>query len=408
MIDYYETKSQPITRVMVWKAYKKVRANKGSGGVDEMRWEDVDKDLNAHLYKLWNRLASGSYFPMPVREVEIKKDAGAGVRKLGIPTILDRIAQEVVKTHLERIVEPQFHESSYGYRPNKNCHQAVERALQNVMTHDWVIDLDIKGFFDNIDQELLMIAVTHYCKDKWVLLYVARWLKAGIVQKEGMYLERVSGTPQGGVVSPLLANIFLHVVFDKWMEKNHPEKPFERYADDIVVHCKTEKQALYVLKMIQQRMTACKLTLHPVKTKIINLRGKPEKKYPRSFDFLGFTIRPLWSKTSKGNKLMVSNFMSTKSKARVLEKFKSFHIHKWRKPIEEIALKLKPVIQGVMNYYCKFWTAHTHQVWFQLNARLVKWVRWEKGLYVKAAIKWLKQKYKATPRLFPHWQLVHP
>jgi RNA-directed DNA polymerase len=229
---------------MVWKAYKKVKANKGSGGVDEMRWEDLDKDLNAHLYRLWNRLSSGSYFPMAVREVEIKKDAGAGVRKLGIPTILDRIAQEVVKTHLERIVEPQFHESSYGYRPGKNCHQAVERASQNVMTHDWVIDLDIKGFFDNIDQELLMKAITHYCKDKWVLLYVARWLKAGIIQKDGMYLERVSGTPQGGVASPLLANIFLHVVFDKWMEKNHPGKPFERYADDIVVHCKSEKQAL--------------------------------------------------------------------------------------------------------------------------------------------------------------------
>jgi len=407
MIDYYETKSQPITRVMVGRAYKKVRANKGSGGVDEMRWEDLDKYLNSYLYKLWNRLTSGSYFPMAVREVEIKKDAGAGVRKLGIPTILDRIAQEVAKTHLERIVEPQFHENSYGYRPGKNCHQAVERASQKVMNHDWVIDLDIKGFFDNIDQEFLMKAVMHYCKDKWVLLYLKRWLKAGIIQKDGMYLERVSGTPQGGVVSPLLANIFLHVVFDKWMEKNHPGKPFERYADDIVVHCKSEKQALYVLKMIQQRMTNCKLTLHPVKTKIINLRGTSEKKYPRSFDFLGFTIRPLWSKINKG-KLMVSNFMSTKSKTRVLEKFKSFHIHKWRKPIEEIAQKLKPVIQGVMNYYCKFWTRHTHQVWYQLNQRLLKWVRWEKGLYEKAAIRWLKQKYKATPRLFPHWQLVHP
>jgi RNA-directed DNA polymerase len=210
-----------------------------------------------------------------------------------------------------------------------------------------------------------------------------------------------------GVLSPLLANIFLHVVFDKWMEKDHPGKPFERYADDIVVHCKSEVQAVYVLKMIQHRMTSCKLTLHPVKTKIINLRGTSEKKYPKSFDFLGFTIRPLWSKISNG-KLMVSNFMSTKSKTRVLEKFKSFHIHKWRKSIEEIALKLKPVIQGVINYYCKFWTGHTHWVWYQLNQRLLKWVRWEKGLYEKAAIKWLKQKYKATPRLFPHWQLVHP
>jgi group II intron reverse transcriptase/maturase len=408
MIDYYETKSQPITRVMVLQAYKKMRANKGSAGIDEMSWADLDEDLDALLYKLWNRMTSGTYFPMPVREVEIKKDAGAGVRKLGIPTILDRIAQNVVKTHLERIVEPHFHESSYGYRPGKSCHQAVEKAWQNVRTNDWVIDLDIKGFFDNIDHELLLKAVTHYCDDKWVLLYVKRWLEAGIVQQDGMYNDRVSGTPQGGVVSPTLSNIFLHVVFDKWMEKNHPEKPFERYADDIVVHCKTERQALFVLKMIQQRMTECKLTLHPVKTKIINLRGKSEKKYPRSFDFLGFTIRPLWHKTSKGHKLMVSSFMSTKSKTSVLAKFKSFHIHKWRKPIEEIADQLKPVIQGVINYYCKFWTTHTRYVWYQLNVRLLKWVKWEKNLYKKAAVKWLKQKYKEKPRLFPHWQLVHP
>ncbi len=336
------------------------------------------------------------------------KDAGSGVRKLGIPTILDRIAQAVVKTHLELIVEPHFHESSYGYRPAKSCHQAVEKTSQNVLVNDWVIDLDIKGFFDNIDHELLLKAVAHYCDDKWVLLYVTRWLDAGIVQQDGMSRDRVTGAPQGGVVSPLLSNIFLHVVFDKWMEINHPEKPFERYADYIVVHCKSEKQALFVLKMIQQRMEKCKLTLHPVKTKIINLRGKSEKKYPRSFDFLGFTIRPLCSKTSKGNKLMVSAFMSTKSKTSVLAKFKRLHIHKWRKPIEEIALKLKPVIQGVMNYYGKFWTLHTRCVWYQLNIRLLKWVKWEKGLYKKAAVKWLQQKYKDKPRLFPHWQLVHP
>ena len=408
MIDYYQTKSQPITRVMVMQAYKKVRANKGSAGVDEMSWADLDKDLAAQLYKLWNRLSSGTYFPKPVKEVEINKDAGAGVRKLGIPTILDRIAQAVVKTHLEQMMEPHFHESSYGYRPGKSCHQAVAKASQNVMVNDWVIDLDIKGFFDNIDHELLLKAVTHYCYDKWVLLYITRWLKAGIVQQDGMYVDRENGTPQGGVISPLLANIFLHVVFDGWMKIHHPEKPFERYADDIVVHCKTEKQALFVLQQIQQRMTDCKLTLHPVKTKIINLRGKTGNKYPRSFDFLGFTIRPLWSKTSKGNKLMVSSFMSTKSKTRVLAKFSSFHIHKWRKPLETIAQKLQPVIQGVLNYYGKFWTAHMYQVWYQLNQRLLKWVKWEKGLYKTAAIKWLKQKYKEQPRLFAHWQLVHP
>lgn len=299
MIDYYQTKSQPITSVMVMQAYKKVRANKGSAGIDEMSWADLDKDLAAQLYKLWNRLSSGTYFPKPVKEVEMEKGAGAGVRKLGIPIILDRIAQAVVKTYLEQIAEPHFHESSYGYRPGKSCHQAVEKASQNVMTNDWVIDLDIKGFFDNIDHELLLKAVTHYCADKWVLLYITRWLTAGIVQQDGMYVDRENGTPQGGVISPLPANIFLHVVFDGWMKIHHFEKPFERYADDIVVHCKTEKQALFVLKQIQQRMTDCKLTLHPVKTKIINLRGKTEKKYPRSFDFLGFTIRHSGAKPVK-------------------------------------------------------------------------------------------------------------
>ncbi len=164
MIDYFETKSQPITRAMVVQAYKKVKANKGSAGIDNMSWSDLDKDLSAQLYKLWNRLTSGSYFPMPVKEVEINKKSG-GVRKLGIPTILDRIAQEVTKTHLERIVEPHFHSSSYGYRPGKNCQQAVEKAMQQALRHDWTIDLDIKSFFDTIDHTLLMKAVTHYCKE---------------------------------------------------------------------------------------------------------------------------------------------------------------------------------------------------------------------------------------------------
>lgn len=407
MIDYYETKSQPVTRVMLWQAYKKVKANKGAAGIDEMSWKDLDNNLSAQLYKLWNRLTSGSYFPEAVRQVEIPKSTG-GARKLGIPTILDRIAQEVVRTYLERIVEPHFHSSSFGYRRGKSQHDALQQATSKALSNDWVIDLDIKSFFDNIDHELMMQSLTHYCKDKWVLLYVKRWLKAGIIQQDGAYLNSLTGTPQGGVISPLLSNIFLHVVFDKWMEKHHPEKPFERYADDILVHCKTEKQALYVLAMIKQRMSACKLTLHPIKTKIINLRGTSEKKYARSVDFLGFSLRPIWSKTSKGNMLMVSSFISTKSKQRVMQKFKSFAIHKCRRSIEEIAVKLRPVIQGVINYYCKFWTSHTHPLWYQLNMRLLKWVKWEKGLYKQAAIKWLKTKYKQKPGLFPHWKLVHP
>lgn len=198
---------------MVWRAYQRVKANRGSAGIDQMDWQALESDLQGQLYKLWNRLSSGSYFPKPVKEVEISKSSG-GIRKLGIPTILDRIAQQVVKTHLEQILEPLFHQHSFGYRPSRSCHQAVERVKQHIFTNDWAIDLDIKSFFDTIDHDRLMGALAHYCKDKWVLFYVERWLKAGIIQKDGGYVDRVSGTPQGGVISSLLANFYLHVAFD--------------------------------------------------------------------------------------------------------------------------------------------------------------------------------------------------
>lgn len=406
MIDYYETKSQPITRKMVWQAYQKVKSKKGSFGVDKMDWEVLDGNLTSHLYKLWNRLSSGSYFPLPVREVAIKKKSG-GVRKLGIPTLLDRIAQEVAKTHLERIVEPLFHANSFGYRPDKNCHQAVAKATQNSFTHCWAIDLDIKSFFDTIDHELLMKAVEHYCKDKWVLLYVRRWLKAGIIQQDGCYVDRPTGTPQGGVISPLLSNIFLHVTFDNWMAKHHEKKPFERYADDIVVHCKSERQAKFLLKEIKQRFAVCKLSLHDGKTKIVNIRGSSETKYRMSFDFLGFTIEPHYTKV-KGNVKMVlpRSVISKNSISSVLDKFKG--IHKRRISLEMLALELNPVIRGVMNYYCKFWSYHTHELWRQLNTRLKKWVKWEKGLYKMDSVRWLRAKYSARPDLFAHWTLVRP
>jgi RNA-directed DNA polymerase len=407
MTDYFETKSQPITKLMVWQAYKKVKANKGSAGIDGITWEYVDNNLQQVLYKLWNRLTSGSYFPEPVRQVAIAKKDG-GIRTLGIPTVIDRIAQQVVKHHLELQVEPIFHEGSYGYRPNRSCHDAVAKANSNCFNHDFVIDIDIQGFFDTINHELLMKAVNHYCKDKWVVLYVERWLKAGIIERDGKATQTILGTPQGGVISPILANIFLHVVFDGWMEKEHPEKPFERYADDIVVHCKTEKQALYVLNKIKQRMQECKLVLHPTKTKIVNLRGFSEKKYPKGFDFLGFTIRPNSVKFKDRVLVVPSIFISTKSRSSLLRKFKEWHIHKRRTPIESIAQYLKPLIRGVMNYFHKFSSGHMSYVWKQLNARLLKWVKWEKGLSVIASIKWLQQKYKANPPLFPHWEVAHP
>jgi RNA-directed DNA polymerase len=407
MIDYYETKSQPITKVMVWQAFKAVRAKKGSGGIDKMSWEYLEENKKTELYKLWNRLTSGSYYPNAVKQVCIPKKNG-GVRKLGIPTLLDRIAQQVVKRHLERKVEPLFHKSSFGYRPNRNAHQALKQANENSFNHDFAIDLDIKGFFDNIDQELLMKTVTHYCQDKWVSMYIERWLKAGVVQQDGSFSATLSGTPQGGVISPLLANLFLHVVFDKWMEKHHPKKPFERYADDIVVHCKTEKQALYTLHLINKRMESCKLSLHPEKSKIVNLRGFSEKKYPKGYDFLGFTIRPSSVKAKGTVKTIPSIFVSQKSKNSLMEKFRKLNVHKRRTTLEEIAKTMNPILRGIINYYHKFRKSDLQNVWRQLNERLLKWVKWEKGLYKKASVRYLKTKHKEKPNLFLHWLLVHP
>lgn len=374
-----------------------------------MSLEDLEENKSTELYKLWNRLTSGSYLPAPVRQVAIPKKGG-GERYLGIPTVLDRVAQQVVKHHLELIVEPQFHDSSFGYRPKRNAHQALEQANRNTYNHDFAIDIDIKGFFDTIDHELLLKAVKHYCPDKWVLMYVERWLKAGVMQQDATQTATLTGTPQGGVISPLLANIFLHVAFDQWMAKHHPEKPFERYADDIVVHCKTEKQALFMLRQIQERMRQCKLQLHPEKTKIVNIRGTSVRKYAKGYDFLGFTIRPSSYKHPNRAevKTIPSIFVSRKSKTGILEKFSSMRIHKKRKSLEEVARELNPVIRGIINYYHKFRKSDMRDVWRQLNARLLKWVKWEKGLYLKASIRYLKTKYKERPDLFAHWSLVCP
>ena len=407
MINYEETKSQPISRMMVWQAYWKVRANKGCAGIDDMDWEYLDKNRNSELYKLWNRMTSGSYFPQSVKRVAIPKKGG-GQRYLGIPTLLDRIAQEVVRTYLEEKVEPLFHNSSFGYRPKRNCHQAVKQACSNAMNHDFAIDLDIKGFFDNIDHELMLKALKHYCPDKWVLMYVERWLKAGIFQMDKTITQTVQGTPQGGVVSPLLANLFLHVVFDKWMEKFHPEKPFERYADDIVVHCKTEKQAIYMLHKIKSRMNECKLELHPEKTRIINLRGISQNKSSKGFNFLGFTIRPDAFLYKGKLKAVPGIFVSQKAKTSIMQKFREMNIHKWRTSLEHIAKSINPVIRGIVNYYHEFQRNDMGFVWFQLNARLLKWVKWEKGFGKKRALSYLRCKYKENPCLFGHWQLVHP
>jgi len=409
MIDYHETKSQPISRFMVLQAYREVRANKGSGGVDEMTWTDLEAKLPENIYLLWNRLSSGSYFPKPVKQVEIAKKDG-GIRKLGIPTLLDRIAQQVVRAYLEPKLDPLFHPDSYAYRKGRNAHQAIAKAQERSFNHDWILDLDIRKFFDTIDHKLLLKALKHYCNEAWVLMYVERWLKAGIVTKEGMYTDSLTGTPQGGVISPLLANLYLHVVFDKWMQVNHPEKPFERYADDIIVHCKSDKQAKYMLNKIGKRLKACKLTLHPEKTKIVNLRGRSEKKYPRSCNFLGFTLKPVHTFVKKSQKFRTipMAIMSREAKTSVLKKLSKMQIHKRRKPIEQLADDLRPVLQGVINYFCKTNSVYTWNLWYAVNQKLLKWVKWEKGLSLTKAIRWLRSVWKRSPNLFPHWKLAHP
>jgi len=263
-----KAKPYSISKHIVLDAFRRVKANRGAAGVDGETIEEFERSLKGNLYKLWNRMSSGSYFPPPVRLVEIPKESG-GKRPLGIPTVADRIAQMVVKMYLEPEIEPRFHPDSYGYRPGKSAVEAVGVARQRCMRRDWVLDLDIRGFFDNLDHRLMMRAVRKHTDSKWILLYIERWLKTPAQMKNGTCVSRLKGTPQGGVASPLLANLFLHYAFDEWMKRNNPGSPFERYADDIIVHCVSEKQAKWLKEKIEGRLMKCGLELHPQKTKII-------------------------------------------------------------------------------------------------------------------------------------------
>src|SRR5262245_18037457 len=302
-----EAKPFCISKQEVWKAYKRVKANQGAAGVDEQSIADFEGNLKKNLYKIWNRMSSGSYFPPPVRTVKIPKAKG-GERKLGIPTVSDRIAQMVVKSRLEPAVDPLFHPDSYGYRPGKSALDAVGQARQRCWRYDWILDLDIKGFFDNIDSSLMLRAVRKHTDCPWMLLYIERWLKAPAELPDGTLVPREKGTPQGGVASPLLANIFLHHAFDRWMADNHPNIPFERYADDIVVHCASKAQAQFIRQAIERRLKACKLEAHPDKTKIVYCRdsNRTEDHPHTSFDFLGYTFRPRTAVNQKRKVFFVS------------------------------------------------------------------------------------------------------
>ncbi len=339
-----------ITKEQVWLAYQSVKNNKGAGGIDEQTMEEFEGDLKNNLYKIWNRMSSGSYFPRAVKAVSIPKKSGNGERILGIPTITDRIAQTVVKMYLEPILEPVFDKDSYGYRPQKSAHDAIAITRERCWKYDYVVEFDIKGLFDNIDHKLLMKALQKHCKCKWVLLYVERWLKAPMEDRNGNIIAREQGTPQGGVVSPILANLILHYVFDKWIRKKMPNVEFCRYADDGILHCQTQKQAEYVLEAIGKRFEACGLTINREKSGIINCKSHGGKgKYERvSFDFLGYTFRPRRSVNKQGR--VRTGFLpaiSQVSKQAIVKEIKRWHIQlKNAKTLGELAKEYNAEIRG--------------------------------------------------------------
>lgn len=411
-----KAKPLPISKMMVWKAFKKVRSNKGGAGIDQVTIQDFEQDLENNLYKLWNRLASGSYFPPSVKEVEIPKDKGK-VRKLGIPTVADRIGQQVVKDLIEPKLEKVFHPSSFGYRPSKSAHQALLKVKQNTRLFDWVLDLDISKFFDNVDHNKLLKAVDRHIEESWIKMYIERWLTAPKVTKEGMEEGRKGkGTPQGGVISPILANLYLHYTFDKWMEINFPQLEFVRYADDIVIHCMNKEQAEEVLGKLQVRLKECSLEAHPDKTKIVYCRDfrRTRKTGSVRFDFLGFSFRPE-SKRSSGTGRMFLGYDCTVSKknySKMVRVFRDLKLHRaTMSNLEDLAQKLNPKIRGWMQYYEKARKRSLTNVFHRLHNRLVKWIinkyKRFKGS-VRRGIQYLRRIHKSYPYLFYHWSVGYP
>ncbi len=406
-----ETKSVPVSRQMVWEAYKKVKSNKGSAGVDSVSMESFDANRSKQLYKLWNRMASGSYFPPPVKEVEIPKKDGK-VRKLGIPTIADRVAQMVVKEYLEPRFEAIFSSHSYGYRPGRNAHQALASVRENCWKYDWVIDLDIKGFFDTIDHEKLTKAVYKHVPEKWACMYIQRWLNMPVLKKDGRLQEKAGkGTPQGGVISPLLANLYLHYCMDEWLRINNPQNPFERYADDSVVHCRTEKEAQALRDALEKRFSDCGLELHPGKTKIVYCKDDDRKgNYPiTKFDFLGYTFRSRRSKNRWGKYFV--NFLpavSNRAKKEMRQVLRSWKIHlRSDKTLLDISRMINPMLRGWINYYGRYYKSELYCVFQHLNRILARWAtRKYKRLrgHKRRAMFWLGKIANREPLLFYHWK----
>jgi len=406
-----KTKPFTIPKDLVVKAYKLVKEKAGAAGSDQQSIADFDKNLKDNLYKIWNKLSSGSYFPPPVKAVPIPKKQG-GERILGIPTVSDRISQMVVKLMFEPTVEPYFYPDSYGYRPNKSALDAVGITRQRCWRYDWCLEFDIKGLFDNIDHDLLMKAVEKHTDNKWVILYIKRWLKAPIKLPDGTLVERTKGTPQGGVISPVLSNLFLHYVFDAWMTKHHRQVPWCRYADDGLVHCKTEWEAKHILKELHKRFEACKLELHPEKTKIVYCKDwQRRRNYPQTqFDFLGYTFRPRVVRRKGQSHIYVSftpavsntalKLMRAETRKRRIRNRTDLELH-------DIAVLYNPVLQGWLQYYGRYNVSAMEPVLGHFNKTLVAWAMRKykklKSRRTQAAL-FIQRIAKREPQLFVHWK----
>ena len=403
------TKPYCISKQVVYQAYLMVKRNKGSYGVDEQSIQEFDKDWKSNLYRIWNRMSSGSYFPMAVKRVEIPKGDGK-MRPLGIPTVSDRTAQAVVKMYIEPRLEKIFSNNSYGYRPNRSALDAVGKARSNCFRYEFVVDIDIKGFFDNIDHGLLMRAVSKHVSEKWILLYIERWLKAPVKLPNGETSASTKGTPQGGVISPILANLFLHYVMDVWLEKHHRGVPFKRYADDALLHFRSESHAKKVLEALDARFKECKLELNREKTKIVHCKvsQRQESDETRSFSFLGYDFKPRGYKTKQGT--YGCGFLPAigkKAKKRFTEKLRSLNISRnTTRSIEELANLLNPIIRGMMNYFGVYYKSELSKLYSQVDLKLKKWAlrKYKK----RSILRWLQCLYQTKWDLFAHWRYKKP